>query len=360
MSPTTALAVGVVGCGNISGTYLQNLTASRFVRVVACADQDLRRANARAEQSAVPRAYSHRELLADPEVQLVLNITTPDAQAAVALAALEAGKNVYNEKPLGLSRDEGQRMLALARQRRLRVGGAPDTFLGAGLQTAIRLLDAGSVGLPVAATAMMLSPGHESWHPDPAFYYRRGGGPLFDMGPYYITALVALLGPVARVSGAARTTHPTRTITSKPRAGEVIQVEVATHVTAILEHASGAVATLITSFDVAGGYPPHLELYGTQGLIRLPDPNTFGGPVSLRRPGEDGWTEMPLAAGAAHNARGLGVEDMAAAIAEGREHRASGELAYHVLDVMQTIEAAAGAGRTLPVERSCKRPAPLA
>ncbi len=358
MTISQPVAVGVVGCGTISRIYLENCTASPLLRVVACADLDLARAEERAQQFGVPRACAPEELLADPEIDLVLNLTIPAAHAAVAVAALEAGKHVYNEKPLAVSREDGRRILELAAARGLRVGGAPDTFLGAGLQTGLRLLDEGAIGAPVAATAMFLSPGHERWHPSPDFYYQKGGGPLFDMGPYYITALIALLGPVARVSATTRTTFPTRTIGSKPRAGETIAVEVPTHHTAILEFAGGAVATLITSFDVAGGYPPHLELYGTTGHMRLPDPNTFGGPLHLRQ-GEQGWAEVPLDAGKTQNARGLGVEDMAAAIADGRPHRASGELVFHVLDVMHAIEEAAAAGASIAVTSSCERPEPV-
>jgi predicted dehydrogenase len=353
------VAVGVVGCGTISRIYLENCTASPLLRVVACADLDVARAEERAAEFGVPRASTPEALLADPEVSLVLNLTIPDAHAPVALAALEAGKHVYNEKPLAVSRADGRRMLDLAAARGLRVGGAPDTFLGAGLQTGLRLLDEGAIGAPVAATAMMLSPGHEGWHPSPDFYYKRGGGPLFDMGPYYLTALVALLGPVARVSAVTRTTHPTRTIRSQPRAGETIDVEVPTHHTAILEFAAGAVATLITSFDVSGGYPAHLEIYGATGHLRLPDPNTFGGPLKLRRQGEREWSEVELDQGASANSRGLGVADMAAAIAKGQPHRASGELAFHVLDVMHAVEEAAAAGASLVVASTCERPAPL-
>jgi predicted dehydrogenase len=359
MTSNQPVAVGVVGCGTISRIYLENCTASPLLRVAACADLDLARAEERAREFGVPRACGPEALLADPAIDLVLNLTIPAAHAEVALAALEAGKHVYNEKPLAVSREDGRRIVELAAARGLRVGGAPDTFLGAGLQTGLRLLDEGAIGAPVAATAMFLSPGHERWHPSPDFYYQRGGGPLFDMGPYYITALVAMLGPVARVSAATRTTFPTRTIGSQPRAGETIAVEVPTHHTAILEFAAGAVATLITSFDVAGGYPPHLELYGTAGHLRLPDPNSFGGPLRLRRQGEREWAEVALDAGRAENARGLGVEDMAAAIAEGRPHRASGALAFHVLDVMHAIEESAAAGASLAVTSSCERPAPL-
>ena len=350
--------VGVVGCGVISEIYLQNLGANAAVEAVACADLVEERARARAAQFGIA-AMPVRELLADPAIEIVLNLTIPAAHATVARAALEAGTSVYNEKPLALSREEGRRLLTVAGERGLRVGCAPDTFLGGGLQTCRELLDAGAIGAPVAATAWMLSRGHERWHPDPAFYYRPGGGPLFDMGPYYLTALVALLGPVRRVTGSARASFPERTITSQPRAGETIAVEVATHVAAVLDFANGTIATLVTSFDVWATEVPRLELFGAAGSLRLPDPNTFGGPVRLLRGGADAWEEVSVTRPYTANSRGLGVADMARALRSGQPHRAAGELAYHVLDVMHAIEEASATGRHVTIESTCERPAPL-
>jgi predicted dehydrogenase len=261
--------VGVIGCGNISGAYMRMLKTLPAVTVVACADALPAAAAAFAEQHGVAQALTVADLLADPAIEMVLNLTTPQAHGEIALAALAAGKSVYNEKPLALTRAEGRQMLALAAQKGLRVGGAPDTFLGGGLQTCRELIDAGAIGTPVAATAFMMSRGHEHWHPNPAFYYKSGGGPMFDMGPYYLTALVSLLGPVQRVSGSTRITRPQRTVSSQPRFGEVIDVEVPTHVTGLLDFAAGPIATIITTFDVQASELPWIEIYGTAGTLSV-------------------------------------------------------------------------------------------
>jgi len=240
-----------------------------------------------------------------------------------------------------------------------RVGNAPDTFLGAGLQTCRKLIDDGWIGEPVAATAFMMSPGHERWHPDPAFFYQRGGGPMFDMGPYYLTALVFLLGPVRRVTGSTRITRAQRTITSQPKYGQTIDVQVPTYVTGTLDFARGAIGTIITSFDTWAAELPRIEIYGAQGTLSVPDPNTFGGPVRVRRAGSSEWSEIPLTHPYTENSRGLGVADMAHAIHSGRAHRASSELAFHVLDIMCAIHDAADQDRHIPLESSCERPAPF-
>ena len=247
----------------------------------------------------------------------------------------------------------------MARARGVRIGCAPDTFLGAGIQTCRKLIDDGWIGEPVAASAFMMCHGHESWHPDPEFYYKVGGGPMFDMGPYYLTALVALLGPVRRVTGATRITFPERLITSEPRHGTVIKVDVPTHVAGVLEFASGAIATIVTSFDVWHAELPRIEVYGAEGTLSVPDPNCFGGPVRLRRAGASEWSDIPLTHGYSENSRGIAVADMAYAIRSGRKHRASGELAYHVLDVMHAFHDAAREGCHVELESTCARPAPL-
>jgi len=351
------VAAGIIGCGNISGIYLKNSALTPHLRVVACADLDLERARAQAAAHNVPRACTPDELLADPEIELVINLTVPRAHGPVALAALEAGKSVYNEKPLAAERDDARRMLALAAERGLRVGVAPDTFLGGGLQTCRELIDAGAIGRPVAASASFLSRGIEHWHPSPAFFFQPGGGPLFDMGPYYLTALISLLGPVRRLAGSAERFYAERLVTSEPLRGTRIPVEVPTHVTAVLEFASGPVATLVASFDVAESYGANLIIYGTEGVLQLPDPNTFGGPVRLRRGGE--WTDVPVERPNVENSRCLGPADMAAAMRSGRAHRASGELVFHVLDIMHAIHESAAEGRHIAPESSCERPAPM-
>lgn len=352
--------IGIIGCGAISGIYLQNLTRRfRNTRVVACADLVAERATKAAAEHGVAKACTVEELLRDPAVQIVLNLTIPRAHASVSLAALAAGKHVYLEKPLAVTRADGARVLKAARKAALRLGGAPDTFLGAGIQTCRKLIDDGAIGRPIGATAFMTCHGHESWHPAPEFYYQPGGGPMLDMGPYYLTALVALLGPVARVAGSARTTFPERTITSDPKRIRTVAVEVPTHVAGILDFASGAMGMILTTFDVWGARLPRIEIYGTEGSLSVPDPNGFGGTVEVLRQREKEWRAVPLAFAYAENARGVGVADMADAIEKGRPHRASGELMYHVLDVMEGIHDASSAGRSYAVKSTCERPAPL-
>lgn len=358
MSETT-VKVGLVGCGNISGIYLQNCAKFSNLEVLACADLDLERAKAKAKQYGVPRALRVPELLADPEVDVVLNLTIPAAHSEIALAALEAGKSVYNEKPLAISLDDGRRMLEVAAQKELRVGCAPDTFLGGGLQTSRKLIEDGAIGQPVAATAFVLGHGPEKWHPDPDFFYQPGAGPMFDVGPYYLTALVSILGSVRRVTSSAQISFPERVIGSQPKAGTKITVRTPTHVAGIMDFASGPVGTLVASFDVWAADVPRIEIYGSEGSLSLPDPNTFGGPVRLHRAGENQWTEMPLEFGYTENSRGLGLADMAAAMRTGRAHRASGDMAYHVLEIMHSFLDASREGRHIELKSRVERPEPL-
>ena len=353
------MSIGVIGCGVISTIYLQNCTANKHLNVVACADLDLKRAKAQAERFNIPRAGTVEDLLADPSIELVINLTIPAAHFTIGYAALLASKSVYNEKPLAISREDGQMLLEEAGRRDLRVGCAPDTFLGGGLQTCRALIDQGAIGHPVAATAFMLSHGPENWHPDPEFLYKVGAGPMFDMGPYYLTALVALLGPVRRVTGSARISLPERTIGSEPKRGSTIKVETPTHIAGVLDFESGPIATLVTSFDVWAAEVPRIEIYGSEGTLSLPDPNTFGGPVRLRQAGAGRWEEVPLTHGHTGDSRGLGVADMAEAIRQGRPHRASGELAYHVLDIMHAIHDASEQGQHINLRSTCARPEPL-
>lgn len=351
--------VGVIGCGMISGIYFKTAQSMRILDIVACADLSMERAQERAQEFGIPRVCTVEELLADPEIELVLNLTIPAAHFAVAGAALEVGKSVYNEKPLAIQREEGRQLVALAEGKGVYLGGAPDTFLGAGLQTCRKLMDDGWIGEPVAATAFMLGHGPESWHPNPEFYYQRGGGPLFDMGPYYLTALIALLGPVRRVTGSTRTTFATRTATSEERYGAIIPVETATHIAAVLDFVNGAVVTLITSFDVWASTLPPIEVYGTRGSLQAPDPNRFGGVVSVRRAGVKEWSDMPLTHHYDENSRGIGLAEMAYAMRAKRPQRASGALTYHVLDIMHAIEEASEAGRHIELTSTCERPRAL-
>ena len=354
MKPTK---IGVIGCGNISDIYLEAKKKFDILDIVACADLDLERAQAQAQKHNIPKVCTTQELLADPDIEIVLNITIPKAHAEVALAAVAAGKSVYNEKPLTITREDGAKLLQLARRKGVRVGGAPDTFLGAGLQTCRKLIDDGMIGEPVAATAFMLGHGPESWHPSPEFYYEVGGGPMFDMGPYYLTALVSLLGPVRRVTGSARVSFAERLITSQPKYGKKVTVETPTHVVGVLDFAAGAVGTIITSFDVWAHNLPRIEIYGSEGSLSAPDPNTFGGPVRVRRAGANEWSDVPLAYGYAENSRGLGVADMAHALRSGRSHRANGDLAFHVLDIMHAIHDASSESRHIELKSTCQRPA---
>ncbi len=351
--------VGIIGCGAISGIYLKNAPRFGNYEIAACADLLIDRAQAKAAEYNIPKACSADELLADPDIEIVLNLTIPKAHAAIGLAALNAGKSVYNEKPLTISREDGQKLLALANEKGLLVGGAPDTFLGGGLQTCRQLIDEGVIGEPVAATAFMMSHGHESWHPDPEFYYQVGGGPMFDMGPYYLTALTTLIGPVAAVSGATRISFPTRTITSAKKYGTLIKVEVPTHVAGLLHFASGAVGTLIMTFDVWRANLPNMEIYGTEGTLSVPDPNGFGGPVRVYTPARREWEDVPVTRPFADNSRGIGVADMARVLREGGEVRAGGSLTYHVLDIMHAIHDAADARRTVELASTMERPEPL-
>jgi predicted dehydrogenase len=340
------IRVGIIGCGKISDFYLKNLCNHSDVEVLACADLEIDRAKAKAEMYHVPRACTAQELLSDVAIDLVVNLTIPKVHASVCIQALEAGKHVYVEKPLAVTREEGQRILQTAEAKGLRVGCAPDTFLGTGIQTCRQLILNGEIGTPLSAVAFMMIPGHEHWHPDPEFYYHAGGGPMFDMGPYYLTAFVELLGPIQEISGVTATAFQQRTITSKPKSGQTINVEVPTHVTGSLRFVKGPVVTMITSFDIMAGTSPfpNIEIYGSHGTLRVPDPNTFVGPVLLKRIGQDQWEEVPLTAPYEFNSRGIGVVEMANAIHHGRKHRANGELAYHVLEAMHGFHDSSNTG----------------
>lgn len=351
------LRIGLVGAGKISGAYLGTLPRLPGLRLTAVTDLDPARARSAADQAGdgVEVAGSTAELIAREDVDAVLNLTIPAAHAEVALAALAAGKHVYGEKPLAATRPEAEAIVGTADQARLRVGCAPDTVLGPGTQTARKAVDDGLIGVPVAATAFMTTAGHECRHPEPEFYYRPGGGPLLDMGPYY--PLVHLLGPVVRVTGATSRPRAEREIGSGPRAGQRFGVEVDTHVTGVLEHVGGALTTLLMSFDIHAAHLPRIEVHGTEGSLAVPDPNGFEGVVELSR--GDSWQPLAPSAGYPGSSRGYGLADLAQALVDGGPHRASAELARHVLDVMLTLLDAAGARTSLPVGTSCARPEPV-
>ncbi|GGM32423.1 Gfo/Idh/MocA family protein [Promicromonospora citrea] len=350
------LRVGIVGAGAISGQYLATFERLETVRLVAVADRDAARSAAVAQRQGV-RALTVDELVADPEVDLVVNLTVPAAHADVALRAIAAGKDVYGEKPLAATLADARAVLDAADAAGVRVGCAPDTVLGTGVQTARRAIDDGLVGTPVAATATMVTPGHERWHPDPDFYYQPGGGPLLDMGPYYVTALVTLLGPVESVVGAASHTRGTRTIGSGPRAGQTVPVAVDTHVTGVLRHASGALSTLVMSFDAVATRASSIEVHGEAGSLVVPDPNQFDGDVRLHELGGE-WRLLPVSAGYRDAGRGIGVADLAAT-PDGELPRASGDLAHHVLEVMTALLSSAESGAAVAVESRCAVPPPV-
>jgi predicted dehydrogenase len=359
MSETIA-GVGVIGCGVISAAYLKAARLFPQIEIRALADLDLERAKARSAEFGPP-ARTVPKLLADPAIDIVLNLTTPAAHVPVAIQAVAAGKHVYGEKPLAVSTGEARRLLAAAERAGLRVGCAPDTFLGGGHQTARRLLDAGAIGRPVGGTAFLMLPGHERWHPNPDFYYlRKGGGPMFDMGPYYLTDLVQLLGPIRQVVAFGTVARAPRVIRTGPRAGSEIPVDCTTHVAGLLQFEQGALVQIATSFEVWAHKHTPIEIYGTEGSLAVPDPNRFGGEVELFRAG-GAWEPMPLTHGYADdNYRILGLVDMAVAIAQGRPHRASGELAYHVLEVMEALVSSSEGGGIVAIESRCARPEPMA
>lgn len=381
----TRTKIGVIGCGTISDIYLTNLT-TRYtaVEVVAVADMFVEKAEATAQKYGIAKFYSTHDLLADPEVEIVLNLTIPAAHTEINLAALEAGKHVYCEKPLALNMADADKTLALAKAKGLFVGCAPDTFMGAGLQTCRKLIDEGWIGKPVSATANMICHGHESWHPAPEFYYKKGAGPMMDMGPYYITALVNLLGPIEKLNCFAGRTFDQRTITSKAQKGKVVDVEVLTNYFGLLKFQSGVIANINMSFDIWLSNLPRLEIYGTKGTMIVSDPNMFGGTVKVLR-GEnmldsvdgmdvgdavqkihspemhDLFKVIPLPyEGAQNNLRGLGLLDMALAIQEKRPFRANSELAYHVTEALINFDTCAASGDPYVMTSTCEMPQPMA
>ena len=349
------LKVGIIGCGAIIAQYLANFRRLDHIRLVAVADLDPARAQAVAADYDGVRATSVEELLAADDVDLVLNLTIPAAHAEIALKAIASGKSVYGEKPLAATTAEARQVLDAARAAGVVVGCAPDTVLGTGIQTARKAIDDGLIGTPISATATMATPGHERWHPNPDFYYQPGGGPLLDMGPYYVTALVTLLGPVVSVVGAASHTRNERTIGSGPRQGEKVPVNIDSHVTGILAHASGALSTLFMSFDAVQTTSPNIEIHGERGSLVVPDPNHFDGDVKVFSLGAEDWESLPASAGYVESGRGFGIADLAAT-PPNTEPRAGGALAYHVLEVMESILEAAHKGAAVAIRSTVDRP----
>lgn len=353
--------VAVIGVGDISGIYLQNLTQLfKQVEVVGVCDLVREKAERGQERFGIPKIYETMyDAFADEEVEIILNLTRPYEHFGVTKAALEAGKHVYSEKPLGASKEEGEQLVALAKEKGLLIGGAPDTFLGASLQTCRKLIDDGFIGEPIGFNASMICRGHESWHPDPEFYYKFGGGPMLDMGPYYVTALINLLGRVKSVTSVARTTFKQRVITSQPLAGKIVDVDIPTYVTGIVEFDNGAVGNLFTTFDVHYKEQAHFEVFGTEGTLIVPDPNFFGKNIYLLRPESGEYREIPLLFDYKENSRGLGLADMAAALQNKRPLRASMEQLFHVLDVMTAFHRSSDKQAREEIVSPYSRPEPM-
>jgi len=363
---TSSAKVGLVGCGTISATYLKNAKQFQAFEIVACADLRLEAAKARAQEYGVPRACTVEELLADPEIEIVLNLTPHLAHGEVGIAALEAGKSIYNEKPMAVYREEGKKMLALAASKGLRIGCAPDTFFGGAWQTARALIDEGAIGEPVGAFACLQArrgaPGGPQRPPSPdgyvSFYrthfFEFGVTWSFDRGPYYLQALISLLGPVRRVTASARKTWEER-----EDSGGVVKVNAPTHVAGVMDFCNGAVCNLLVTADVYSTGLPHIEIYGSEGSLRCIDPNNFGGPLYLRRPDSPELVPVETRFGYNENSRGVGIADMVAATRSGRPHRASGEMGYHVIDIIHGFHEASAENRHVELASTCAQPAPL-
>jgi predicted dehydrogenase len=357
LGPARPFGVGVIGCGNISRQYLKNLAGFPDVEVLICADADADRARAQAAAYGVPRWGSAGDALGHPGVQLIVNLTVPAAHAEVSAAAIAAGKHVWSEKPLTLDFDAARGLLRAAEAAGVRVGCAPDTVLGAGLQTARRLIDSGAIGTPLSALTLLRGPGPQSWHPDPEFLFAPGAGPLFDLGPYYLSLLAMLFGPARRVAAIGRRARESRVIGSGPRAGTEFGVAVPTYVAALAEYVGGQAASLLFSWDSPLSRAGSIEVTGTEATLAVPDPNRFDGDVRLRRADDADWTVIPAEGAAA--GRGTGVVDMVRALRDGTGHRASGEIALHVLEMMTAIERSAASSAFEPVLTRCAAPAPL-
>ncbi|MCJ9694348.1 Gfo/Idh/MocA family oxidoreductase [Rhizobium sp. PRIMUS64] len=366
---TRELGVGIIGCGNISTTYFSLAPLFKGLKVLACADINAQAAEARAKEYGV-KAQTIDALLVNDEIDVVVNLTIPDAHFRVSKAILEAGKHVYSEKPLVLSLEEGEELRRIAKQKNLAVGCAPDTFLGGAHQLARKFIDDGGIGRVTSGACYVMSPGMEMWHPNPDFFFLPGGGPILDLGPYYIANLINLIGPVKRVGGMTSMASPTRTITSEPRNGEIIPVKTPTTIQALLEFVNGATVTLTASWDVWSHRHANMELYGTDGSLYVPDPNFFGGTVEASGRDKDikpleAW-EHPFGKinqenpnGARANYRTAGLADMVTALIEGRDARCSLDRTLHGVDVMTSILKSGEEGRFIDLTTTCTQPAAL-
>ena len=384
------IRIAMIGCGDISGIYLKNLTHTfKEVSLIGVCDLIPEKAQKARDYVAgevekgadapVPKIYEKAEdAAADPEVDVILNLTRPYQHYGVTKMGLLAGKNVYSEKPLAVDMDEADELVALAEEKKLYLGGAPDTFMGAGIQTCRKLIDDGVIGDVIGANVAMICHGHETWHPDPDFYYKRGGGPMLDMGPYYVTALVNLLGEAKALTGMTKKTFPQRTITSKPHYGETVDVDGDTYLMGNILFSNGAIVSIFTTFDVYYKQQAHFEVYGTKGTLVVPDPNVFGGPIYLYRPEDDtfgpaadpalrpseknpypNFKEIPLMFDYKENSRALGLADMCKAIETGRPWRANYKQQHHVLEIMTGFSKASESGRVYELKTHFERQAPM-
>lgn len=364
MAAKSRMGVGIIGCGMISGAYFSAAKKFPVIEVLGCADVMTDRAREKAEEFGV-KAMTNEEIYADPQIEIVINLSPPLMHSTINRAALQAGKHVYTEKPFDVDADDGAKMIALAKEKGLRVGSAPDTFLGGGLQTCRKLLDDGWIGAPISATAIVMGRGPEKWAQAPCFY-DHGAGPMLDLGPYYITALVHLLGPAKSVVAMTKKGSEYRTLAGdvapqyqdKYKPYDKYPVNVTTHLTGVIEFRSGVFATVITSFEAYGHTHPCIEVYGDQGTMTGPDPNTFGGPVKvLRNSDSSGWQDVPLTHIYSANSRSLGVADMAQGLLNDRPHRCNGELACHVLEIMRSFDKASQEEKKVVLATTCERPA---
>lgn len=344
--------IGVLGAGAISGIYFKNLTiVFEETKIEAVCDICREKAETAAKEYGIEKVYdTFEEMLADENVEIILNLTRPKEHYETTKQALLAGKHVYSEKPLAETYEEGKELTSLAKERRLLLGGAPDTFLGAGIRTCRKLIEDGFIGRVIGAEARMVCRGHESWHPAPEFYYQKGGGPMMDMGPYYMTALVHLIGGVQGVSGMTGKSFEQRLITSQPKKGTKIDVEVPTYYGGLMRFENGAIGNVTMTFDVHYDNQAFLEIYGTKGTLRVPDPNTFDGGITLLRPEEGVFREMPLLFPYRENSRGLGVSQMARALRKKGEFSANAELTLHVLEILTAFEKSSTQGKYLELE----------
>lgn len=351
--------IGIVGIGKISGIYLENITNMfKEIQIVAVCDLVKQRALKAQEDYNIPKVYDTMyELVEDEEIDIVLNLTRPYEHFEVSKAAMEKGKHLYSEKPLGACYEEGVKLVEIAKENGVMLGGAPDTFLGAGIQSCRKLIEDGAIGDVVGAAAFMICRGHETWHPDPDFYYQYGGGPMFDMGPYYITSMINLLGGVKSVTGIAKQSFDTRIITSKEHFGETIEVNVPTYITGMMTFENDVVATLFTTFDVVNKGQARYEVYGSEGTLIVPDPNTFGGPIYVLHRMDGEMKEMPLTFDYKDNSRALGLADMAKSIETGRDFRCSYKQTLHVLEVMESFTKSSELRKTVDLETKFEKEA---